>query len=198
MPGSPDYDRRCGRHYKRSDSDSDPCTGDRSISSSRARAEPRPVGPADRLPSLQQLKRLSLSLGLSLARNCVSESSGRFLMCYVTRNSLSNFPCPLGRAQGRGLIYNKYNKYFVGMSCPSWQWHRTGYCWSPVRFLPVAPLWCDLGCSRTVVVIMIKYAKNMHKYAKYESMKIIGIKCTSHFADNKAAANIRHCITCIL
>ena len=31
------------------------------------------------------------------------------------------------------------------MSCPSWQWHRTGSRWSPVRTLPVAPLWCDLG-----------------------------------------------------
>ena len=40
------------------------------------------------------------------------------------------------------------------MSCPSWQWHRTGSRWSPVclqnwkplvsRTLPVAPLWCDL------------------------------------------------------
>ena len=26
-----------------------------------------------------------------------------------------------------------------------WQWHRTGSSWSPVRTLPVAPLWCDLG-----------------------------------------------------
>ena len=32
-----------------------------------------------------------------------------------------------------------------GMSCPSWQWHRTGSRWSPVRTLPVAPLWCGLG-----------------------------------------------------
>ena len=31
------------------------------------------------------------------------------------------------------------------MSCPSWQWHRTGSRWSPVRTLQVAPLWCDLG-----------------------------------------------------
>ena len=31
------------------------------------------------------------------------------------------------------------------MSCPSWQWHRTGSSWSPVQTLPVAPLWCDLG-----------------------------------------------------
>ena len=30
-------------------------------------------------------------------------------------------------------------------SCPSWQWHRTGSRWFPVRTLPVAPLWCDLG-----------------------------------------------------
>ena len=35
--------------------------------------------------------------------------------------------------------------YYLGMSCPSWQWHRTGSRWSPVRTLPVAPLWCDLG-----------------------------------------------------
>ena len=31
------------------------------------------------------------------------------------------------------------------MSCPIWQWHRTGSRWPPVRTLPVAPLWCDLG-----------------------------------------------------
>ena len=30
-------------------------------------------------------------------------------------------------------------------SLVSWQWHRTGSRWSPVRTLPVAPLWCDLG-----------------------------------------------------
>ena len=29
--------------------------------------------------------------------------------------------------------------------CPNWQWHRTGSRWFPVRTLPVAPLWCDLG-----------------------------------------------------
>ena len=33
----------------------------------------------------------------------------------------------------------------LGMSCPSWQWHRTGSSWFPVRTLPVALLWCDLG-----------------------------------------------------
>ena len=33
----------------------------------------------------------------------------------------------------------------VGISCPSWQWHRTENSWSPVRTLPVVPLWCDLG-----------------------------------------------------
>ena len=41
---------------------------------------------------------------------------------------------------------------------PSWQWHTTEN-WiplprSPVRTLPVAPLWCDRSsCSRTVVVV---------------------------------------------
>ena len=34
---------------------------------------------------------------------------------------------------------------WTGMSCPSWQWHRNGSSWSPVRTLLLAPLWCDLG-----------------------------------------------------
>ena len=41
----------------------------------------------------------------------------------------------------------------TGMSCPSWQWHRTGSRWSPVRTLPVAPLWYS---SRTVVEIKLR------------------------------------------
>ena len=40
------------------------------------------------------------------------------------------------------------------LSCPSWQWHRSGSCWSPVRTLPVAPLTWD--SSRTVVVIQLR------------------------------------------
>ena len=36
-------------------------------------------------------------------------------------------------------------RIMIGMSCPSWQWHRAGYSWSPVRTLPVALLWCNLG-----------------------------------------------------
>ena len=38
------------------------------------------------------------------------------------------------------------------MFCLSWQWHRTGSRWSPVRTLPVAPLWsrCDLGYSHGI------------------------------------------------
>ena len=31
------------------------------------------------------------------------------------------------------------------MSCRRWQWHRTGSSWSPVRTVPVAPVWGDLG-----------------------------------------------------
>ena len=33
---------------------------------------------------------------------------------------------------------------------------------------------------------MQKYAKNMHVYAKYVSMKFMCIICTSHFADDTA------------
>ena len=29
--------------------------------------------------------------------------------------------------------------------CFIYKWHRTGSSWSPVRTLPVAPVWCDLG-----------------------------------------------------
>ena len=51
------------------------------------------------------------------------------------------------RRTGGGVRYHtSYGiTVFIGMSCPSWQWHRTGSRWSPVRTLPVAPLWCDLG-----------------------------------------------------
>ena len=52
------------------------------------------------------------------------------------------------RLTGR-LCHSPGLSNWLGMSCPSWQWHRTGYHWSPVRTLPVAPLWCDLCCSQT-------------------------------------------------
>ena len=62
------------------------------------------------------------------------------------------------------MIISNVNSYvyefrviYIGMSCPSWPRHRTGYRRSPVRTLPVAPLWCDLDfCSRTVVVIKLQ------------------------------------------
>ena len=51
--------------------------------------------------------------------------------------------------------------HWIGMSCPSWQWHRTGwYSWSPLQTLQVAPLWCDsdLGCcSRAVVILKLRW-----------------------------------------
>ena len=54
-------------------------------------------------------------------------------------------------------IIGRSAKFKIGLSCPSWQWHRTGYLWSPVWTLPVAPLWCDLGhFSWTVVVITLR------------------------------------------
>ena len=49
-----------------------------------------------------------------------------------------------------GDVFKNIKKIGIGMSCPSWQWHITGSRWSPVRTLPVAPVWCDsdLGFSR--------------------------------------------------
>ena len=44
----------------------------------------------------------------------------------------------------------------LGISCPSWQWHRTGYSWLLVQILLGAPLWCDLRfCFQKVVVIKL-------------------------------------------
>ena len=60
---------------------------------------------------------------------------------------------------------NSYHHFIIHefMSCPKWQWHRIGYCWSPVRNLQVTPLWCDLGhCSQTVVVILYEYNTSLH------------------------------------
>ena len=41
-------------------------------------------------------------------------------------------------------------------------------------------------------IYMQKYAKNMQKYRKYESMKIICIICTSHFADDRDGHGSSH------
>ena len=52
---------------------------------------------------------------------------------------------------------NAYSYLLFRDVCPSWQWHRTGNRWFPVRTLQVAPLWCDLGhSSRTVAVIKLR------------------------------------------
>ena len=66
-------------------------------------------------------------------------------------------------AKAHNLVYSYLHRArflmasSYGMSCPSWQWHRAGYSWSPIRTLPVAPLWCDLGLwSRTVVAIKLR------------------------------------------
>ena len=45
-----------------------------------------------------------------------------------------------GRERCKNSRDKKYNNSLL-----SWQWHRTGSSWSPVRTLLVEPLWCDLG-----------------------------------------------------
>ena len=60
------------------------------------------------------------------------------------------FACMHRDLRIRGVVGNTQKGCLV-------QVYRTGYRWSPVRTLPVAPLWCDLGfCSRTVVVIKLR------------------------------------------
>ena len=65
--------------------------------------------------------------------------------------SLSCQRTPSSYTNDEYLNYFKFQvvtvQVVIGMSCPSWQWHRIGYRWSSVRTLPVAPLWCDLGPS---------------------------------------------------
>ena len=72
--------------------------------------------------------------------------------------------CPMQRSV-------KGNVLVCITGCPSWQWHRTGYSWSPVQILPVAPLWCDLGrCSRTVVVIKLRWNSALQYMTIHTSM----------------------------
>ena len=55
------------------------------------------------------------------------------------------------------LVGLKVKTSCIGMSCPSWHWHRAGYCWLPVQTLLVAPLWCDLGLwSQGQTAVLIK------------------------------------------
>ena len=72
----------------------------------------------------------------------------------------TSFPhaCKNSSQDSRGQTLLAHNPWYIpskpyhlkpGMSCPSWQWHKAGYRWSParVRNLLVALLWCDLGRS---------------------------------------------------
>ena len=77
----------------------------------------------------------------------------------------------------RLLSSEKLELQWSGMSCPSWQWHRTGCHRSPIRTLPVAPLWCDLGfCSRTVVVIKLAANLRLSVLKCYPLLKLCNSK----------------------
>ena len=43
----------------------------------------------------------------------------------------------ISRYSSWSWTWNSYLNSYYGMSYPSWQWHRTGSCWSSVRALPV-------------------------------------------------------------
>ena len=56
----------------------------------------------------------------------------------------------------QGAIVTASSPHILGMSCPTWQWHRTGYSQWPVQTLPVVPLWCYPGrCSQTVKALKL-------------------------------------------
>ena len=78
-------------------------------------------------------------LRLATCRAAITNGHSHIMFCWYPGLSLRPF---LGR---RGRALHRWE--LEGMSCPSWQWHRIGSRWSPVRTLPVpvAPLWCDLG-----------------------------------------------------
>ena len=85
------------------------------------------------MPCLQCMLRAPLRTFEPL-RNCPRQAK-----CRVKRRRLA------AAIYGATTAKCDYLMQVVGMSCPSWQWHRTGSRWSPVRTLLVAPLWCDLG-----------------------------------------------------
>ena len=72
-------------------------------------------------------------------------------------NSIAENLLKRSSANRKNIPKWSWSQFMSCDSCPSCQWNRTGYHWSPVRTLLVAPLWCDLGCcSRTVVVIKLR------------------------------------------
>ena len=94
-----------------------------------------------------------LTFVTKLRTRLVKQLLQRFSLCHPFDNSKRwcvHHCCAhrLGRpAQSQLSDWEGYNVCLLGMSCPDWQWHRTGSRWSPIRTLPVAPLWCDLGFS---------------------------------------------------
>ena len=78
--------------------------------------------------------------------NEIHSSMNQFAQAESSRNEISpRLQRPTALAGPR--VYHPSSLKFCnkGMSCPNWQCHRTGSRWFPVRTLPVAPLWCDLG-----------------------------------------------------
>ena len=59
---------------------------------------------------------------------------------YNSINHLRPLPSPRDPRPRGGHTREGHAAGILGMSCPSWQWHRIGNRWFPVRTLPVAPL----------------------------------------------------------
>ena len=88
--------------------------------------------------ALGSLRRLDLIKCVYLMKRSSERSPG----CHTPRARLPPERIRGGRLSPSVNWHNHGSTMIVRMSCPSC---RAGSRWSPVRTLPVAPLWCDLG-----------------------------------------------------
>ena len=89
---------------------------------------------------IYQLARHVGGIGFACQVIYLSYMANNLLLYYTSSTSRTCYIAWLCNMLCKIAILN-----MLGMSCPKWQWHRTGSSWSPVWTQPVAPLWCDLG-----------------------------------------------------
>ena len=86
----------------------------------------------------------------------------------------------LSDAGGRALISRP-----SVIICPSWQWHRAGYRLSPVRTLPMAPLWC-LGPDKAAANLSLRMGLLIVTVVRHHFLLFICIFVCSSFHCRRA------------
>ena len=122
-----------------------------SLSGRQRLQRPRPKSlPLSQAPQL--LSRWTVTLKFTVTVTAYRETGLFDLSKLIVKRNLASEESHTGLIDTTGskvrilhIFLHFFGIFMRGMSCPSWQWHRTGSSWSPVRTLPVAPLWCDLG-----------------------------------------------------